>query len=83
MMVEIFLTIIIVYFTRNIIKYIVKKGLILPIEWISKPEKMSRLLQNEFGGSIFAAYLLLLFSERLNEKIAYFANIFGIINTTR
>ena len=70
-MFELLLIVIETYLIRNIIKFLSKNGILFPSTWISRQVKMNRLIQNEFGGSIFIGYIIFLFSTRLNDKLAY------------
>ena len=74
MMIELFIIVVETYFIRNIIKFMSHSGLILPYSWVSRSSKMERLIESEYGGSIFVGYIIFLFSDRLNEKLIYFAS---------
>ena len=74
MMIELFIIVVETYFIRNIIKFMSHSGLMLPYSWVSRSSKMERLIESEYGGSIFVGYIIFLFSDRLNEKLIYFAS---------
>ena len=77
LLIELFIVVVEIYLIRHIVKFIAKFTT-LPPTMVSRSGKMARLLQEEFGASIFVGYIIFLFSHRLNEKLTYFSRKFYI-----